>query len=1324
MLLPSQALAKKRIPVFIVAGQSNTDGRVRNSQLPDYIKRDGYRHTYWCYNNAWYSSKGEFKKFWPWIYNGSDSCKWAYDAVTYYYLDRSMQSDYYVIKESRGGTAISTACPTDNGFRWSASPEFLNSTAAADKGGKSLLKALCENIDLCIDNTLSKKGRYDIRALIWHQGESDRNDAAHYYDNVKAVITYIRQHIARKTGCKRYLKLPVIVGGISHKSHGFSQGVEDAQRRLQKEDSNFHFIDMADASIQPDMMHFDAASAEQLGKKVYEKLKELGLTSPLSSYHSPPYGGGVGGWASTPSITWFDGKHAVSYNIMRGADPVVGIAARMFAEDMRAVTGMKAVAANTTKASIKVIQLDRATPAERRRLIAQGVPADSLSRMHDAFSISVVNGQILLVGANGRGCAYALLEMSRKAGVSPWIWWGDVVPECKPRLTLDPAFRTLQGASVEYRGIFINDEDWSLRPWSYLNNDPAPFGEIGARTYRRIFELLLRLRANAFWPAMHERTKPFFQVEGARAVADSFSIALGSSHCEALLRNNVGEWDKSRRDSYNYISNTASVQEYWAERLREVRGMHGSPMLTIGMRGIHDGSMEGVHGDDQKLTALQRVIDDQQLLIARHLGDPKLQTQIFIPYKEVLDIYRRGLRVPDYATLMWCDDNYGYITRLSDTREQQRSGGAGVYYHLSYWGQPHDYLWLATTQPGLICNEMLTAYRHNARRVWIANVHDPKAAAYQLELFLDMAWNIHSVTPSTVESHYASWLCRLFGPEAGLQLLPVMKQYYRLCAQRRPEFMGWSECENYSGLHDNGLTPVRNSKLSEKAFGGELQRYLDDYAHIAQRVKAIASCVSPQLRDAYFAAITYPVCSAEAHARKMLWAQRARTFASHYPLDAWQDSTATLMHAVAESQHAYREIRQLTEQYNNRMAGGKWRHSMSMHPRSLPVFAAPSLPLQLTDDEVEHWLGSDTIPSSDTRAIELDGAIVRNAADYNHASKGVYTVQMLGHSMRAVAVPEGDSVEYVVSTQRTADAVLRLALIPTQPNNDGDLRFTVSVDGAEPTVFSLKEPFRSNQWKQNVLRQQALRTLSLPNLKAGQHRITVKALDPHLLVDQLMIDYDPRRSFYLFPIEAAIAPSPLDGKTINVIGDSYVRNHQRPVSETWHYKLAQRHHMTYRNYGVNGSCIAFDRTSQGYGKSLLQRLGQMNPSADYVLVIAGHNDAHMVLDSRDSLHMFRDSLATLCTCLRAKYPKAIIAFVTPWSVDHVGFSQVLKTIKAVCSEHNIPVLDAANTSGIRVNDDAFRTRFFQNHGKGDHAHLNNEGHNLLVDWAENFLEKL
>lgn len=392
------------------------------------------------------------------------------------------------------------------------------------------------------------------------------------------------------------------------------------------------------------------------------------------------------------------------------------------------------------------------------------------------------------------------------AGVSPWIWWGDVVPERKARLTIDSDYTTEQQPSVAYRGIFLNDEDWSLRPWSQAF-ESGPKGQIGPQTYRKIFELLLRLRANAVWPAMHEGTVAFFQTPGAKAMADSCGIVIGTSHCEPLLRNNVGEWDVKERGDFNYRTNREAVQRYWIERLQAVKGSENN-IFTIGMRGIHDSSMEGYQTEQEKFEGLQQVIDDQQELLRTYIGDPAQQMQMFVPYKEVLQLYERGLQVPDYVTLMWCDDNYGYLTRLSDAREQMRQGGGGIYYHLSYWGRPHDYLWLTTTQPGLIYTEMKAAYDHNCRKLWIANVHDPKVAAYDLELFLDMAWDINSITPTTICQHLEQWLCTQFGQEAGCRLAPAMQEYYRLCAIRKPEFMGWTQVELDKKVYPRGLSTV------------------------------------------------------------------------------------------------------------------------------------------------------------------------------------------------------------------------------------------------------------------------------------------------------------------------------------------------------------------------------------------------------------------------------------------------------------------------------------------------------------------------------------
>lgn len=729
-------------------------------------------------------------------------------------------------------------------------------------------------------------------------------------------------------------------------------------------------------------------------------------------------------------VVWFDGQHPITYQLPKKAEPVVMTALDMWKGDMLQVTGM------TPVASAKSTLTFKHTPS---------LPADG-------FRIYTKGKQILIEGSNGRGMAYGLLELSRLAGVSPWIWWGDVVPEKKNRLVLSDDFKTEQHPSVAYRGIFLNDEDWSLRFWSHQTYEPSAKSKIGPKTYRKIFELMLRLRANTIWPAMHPGTTAFFKIPGAKAIADSCGIVIGTSHCEPLLRNNVDEWDVAERGAFNYRTNREQVQQYWIERLQEVKKSKDN-MFTIGMRGIHDSSMEGYKTEQEKFDGLQQVINDQQKLLRKYIGNPSKLMQVFVPYKEVLQLYTKGLQVPDYVTLMWCDDNYGYMTRLSDAKEQQRQGGGGVYYHLSYWGRPHDYLWLTTTQPGLIYNEMREAYNHNVRKLWIANVHDPKVAAYDLELFLDMAWNINCVDGHTLTKHLESWLCRQFGQEAGKRLVPVMHEFYRLCGERRPEFMGYTQVELDKIKYPRGLSAVGDVPLSPI----EAAQRLSAFQHLKAEIIAIRPLVRSELGVAFFAAIEYPVLAAAAMNTKIL-----------------SDST--------ESHRAYQEIQALTKRYNE-MNGGKWRYLMDAAPRKLPVF-----------DDVQAQLTGANQPY----IIEC------NAADYQSATDGVHIIQMLGHSMNAVAMPKDGHLTFDIEIDAEGDYVLQTALIPTQPNDNGDLRFSVNVDNGQPVVYSLKEPFRSERWKQNVLSGQAVRDTKV-HLQQGRHTITLRALDNHIVFDQLRI---------------------------------------------------------------------------------------------------------------------------------------------------------------------------------------------------------------------------
>ena len=261
--------------VILTAGQSNSDGRVNNDELPEYIKRNQYRYCQWSFGSGEHSGNGKFELFWPRIYNPNNPNRWAYDAVVYYELEQMLQRPFYVIKETLGGTAIDTLCQSNNDMHWSASPEYLARTKASDKGGKSLLKAFTENIAACIDTLSLLPGGYDIKCMLWHQGESDCSQASHYYENLKEVIAYVRHYLVEKTGREDYAHLPIVCGTFAKGSKQGSMEVVQAFYRIQSEDPNFHVVDVSDATLSKDQIHFDAAGAELLGKRMAEVVKKI-----------------------------------------------------------------------------------------------------------------------------------------------------------------------------------------------------------------------------------------------------------------------------------------------------------------------------------------------------------------------------------------------------------------------------------------------------------------------------------------------------------------------------------------------------------------------------------------------------------------------------------------------------------------------------------------------------------------------------------------------------------------------------------------------------------------------------------------------------------------------------------------------------------------------------------------------------------------------------------------------------------------------------------------------------------------------------------------
>ncbi len=713
------------------------------------------------------------------------------------------------------------------------------------------------------------------------------------------------------------------------------------------------------------------------------------------------------------------------------------------------------------------------------------------------FSISVNGKQVFISGSDARGKAYGILELSRMLGVSPWHYFADSKPQIMDKFAY-PAEVKAHTPSVKYRGIFLNDEDWGLMPWATGTLAPGSTkGAIGPEAYEKIFELMLRLRANTIWPAMHECTVPFYFVKGNREMADRYGIVVGTSHCEPLLRSSATEWDAAGTGDYNFITNRRNVENYWAERLKELKTSEN--IYTIGMRGKHDGMMEGVKTLAEHKAALSEIIPAQQALLKKYINpNPAVLPQVFIPYKEVLDVYDRGLEVPDPVTLIWCDDNYGYIKRLSNEKEQKRSGGSGVYYHVSYWGRPHDYLWLATTSPALMYTEMKRAYEHGANRLWIVNVGDLKPAEYLTEYFIDLAWDIESERPGFM--HLKKWMEREFGSELSGELAAVMKEYYRLAAIRKPEFMGWSRVEE-SGYGRGGRTPVRDTEYNPEE-GGELHLRLKQYASLEERVAELGKQIPERMHPAYFQLVEYPVRGASLMNRKWLNAQLARH-------SARMGNELKARREAIKSELAYQEIDKLTAVYNQ-MEQKKWNRMMDFRPRSLPVFNAPDF-TQLDSLIAEGKKSPQVEPTRSGFVYAFNASDALKEEDRGMIAEG------LGHSFSAVQLPLNQILRYEVDIPSEGEYWIRIAVIPNHDVDGQGMILGVGINGNQLQEMNYKTEGRSESWKQNVLRGQALLHLPAVKLPAGKLELQLKALSSYVQIDQVMIGQGDI-NFYEFPV--------------------------------------------------------------------------------------------------------------------------------------------------------------------------------------------------------------
>ncbi|EKU90145.1 hypothetical protein HMPREF9447_02655 [Bacteroides oleiciplenus YIT 12058] len=604
---------------------------------------------------------------------------------------------------------------------------------------------------------------------------------------------------------------------------------------------------------------------------------------------------------------------------------VVNKVSHLFAEDLERVTGTKGIVSDSK--SIKEKETVIIGTLGRNKFIDDLVKKNkldvsSIRNGWEQYVIKVVDRPfkgvdraLVVAGCDRRGTAYGTFALSEAMGVSPLYWWSDVPVRKQKAIYLETTEYVSKAPSIKYRGIFINDEGWGITPWAAKTFDPE-LGDIGPKTYAKVCELILRMKGNMLAPAMHPGSGAFNKYPQNKEVADSYGIVMTSSHCEPLLFNNVTEWFKDPMGDWNYITNKDGINKVLDKRISE-NGPYEN-FYTLAMRGIHDSGLVGVTKDNE-VSLMEEVLNDQRNILAKHINqDIDSIPQQFVPYKEVMDIYEKGLKVPDYVTLVWPDDNYGYLKRLSNKDEQKRKGGSGVYYHISYCGEPHDYLWINTTPPALIYEEMRKAYDTGATRYWLLNVGDIKPGELGMKFFLDMAWDVESFNFEKTYTYEAEFLATLFGSKHKEDLTDIFDSYYLLAFQHKPESMGWG----YEWNNHQERERIIDTDFSFINYN-EAENRMKEYDRIADKSEKIWKSLPKEYQAAYYELVHYPVKGAALMNKKMLVAQQNRWYAR-------QGRAAT--NILADQVKSYQDSLAYYTDHFNSLLNGKWNHMMSITP--------------------------------------------------------------------------------------------------------------------------------------------------------------------------------------------------------------------------------------------------------------------------------------------------------------------------------------------------------------------------------------------------------
>lgn len=824
----------------------------------------------------------------------------------------------------------------------------------------------------------------------------------------------------------------------------------------------------------------------------------------------------------------------------RDSPGVVRIAAGLLASDIFRVSGVKpGLIDSPAGVSNPVIVIGtRDSPLITDLFRREKLSAGALSGRWEAFSINTVTdpfpgipSALVVVGSDRRGTAYGALALSAAFGVSPWEWWADVPVPRRDTLIVSAGSGFTDQPAVKYRGIFINDEDWGLEPWASKTFEPE-VGNIGPKTYAKVFELMLRLRANFIWPGMHPTTTPFHLVPGNAATADRYAIIVGSSHAEPMLRTNGDEW-KLPEKNFNFLTNRDDVLTYWEQRVRERTS--GESLFTLGMRGIHDSPIIGPKNQAERIATLESIFSEQRTMLARHLGggDATRVGQIFCPYKEVLEDYDAGLKVPEDVIVVWPDDNYGYIRRYASEAERARKGGLGVYYHASYSGMPQSWLWVDTQSPALIWSEMIRAYEQGAHSLWIVNVGDIKNTERSAEFFLDLAWHADRTSPDAASRFIQASAARDFGVDHAKQVADLLARMQAINFARRAEHLQWHLT----------MTAYQPTQLNE----AEIASRLSACETLLRESEALEARMPEAYRDAYFQLVGYPVGITAGANRRYFHSELARA-----DIARGRSPDSNLAAASAGQQL----INDYTARYNGAVSGGKWKHIVTENgvaasqwkrfQRDTATPRPPPAPDNVCPPAPPQTAFSPNLPrAASGDFFELDRVVSIHAGHYTNRKDlpdgaGWRTIPGLGRTGSAVTVlpstaaitpSAAPKLDYRFHASIGGKARVIIRFLPSYPIISGrGLQVAVSINQGEALPVTVTTGFDSKrsdtgwtEWQRRVMANATEAEVTLPESVApGQHTLHLTAIDAGVVVDKIMIVFENFSPSYDGPPETRI----------------------------------------------------------------------------------------------------------------------------------------------------------------------------------------------------------